>query len=78
VDAGQDITGLRVYYVKVARGCPKIPRGTTSFTDQAGRESTYTYDLVGNRLNTTYPTSVTMKRAYDGSERVSTIVRPNN
>jgi RHS repeat-associated protein len=45
----------------------------TSFTDQAGHTSTYTYDLNGNRLNTTYPTSIVVKRAYDSSNRPITI-----
>jgi RHS repeat-associated protein len=50
----------------------------TSFTDQAARTSTYTYDLDGNRLNSTYPTSVTVKRAYDASDRLSTLKDGSN
>jgi len=45
----------------------------TSFTDQAGRTSTYTYDLDGNRLNSEYPTGLTVKRSYDTSDRLTTL-----
>ena len=45
----------------------------TSFTDQAGRTSTYTYDLDGNRLNATYPTGVSANVAYDYSSRPQTL-----
>jgi RHS repeat-associated protein len=50
----------------------------TSFTDQAGLASTYTYDLDGHRLNSTYPTSITVKRAYDASNRVLTLKDGSN
>ena len=45
----------------------------TSFTDQAGRVSTYTYDLDGHRLTSAYPSGITVKRAYDASSRLSTL-----
>ena len=45
----------------------------TSFTDQAGHTSTYSYDLVGNRTSTAYPTGVTVNRAHDASNRVTTL-----
>jgi RHS repeat-associated protein len=45
----------------------------TSFTDQAGLSSTYTCDLDGKRLTSTYPTGIEVKRAYDSSGRLSTL-----
>ncbi len=41
-----------------------------TFTDQAGHESTYTYDLDGHRLTSAYPSSITVKRFYDSSNRL--------
>ena len=45
----------------------------TEKIDQAGRVSAYTYDLDGHRLNSTYPTGITVKRAYDASSRLTTL-----
>jgi len=45
----------------------------TSFTDQAGRTSSYTYDLDGNRLSATYPTGVTVNSVYDASNRLTAV-----
>jgi RHS repeat-associated protein len=39
------------------------------FTGQAGRASTYNYDLAGNRLSSAYPGGVTVKGVYDSSGR---------
>jgi YD repeat-containing protein len=50
-----------------------MERWSTSFTDQAGRSSSYTYDLDGNRLSAAYPTGVTANCAYDALGRVSTL-----
>jgi YD repeat-containing protein len=45
----------------------------TSFTDQAGRASSYTYDLNGNRLTANYPTGVTAKGGYDALNWMTTL-----
>ncbi len=45
----------------------------TSFTDQAGHASSYSYDLDGNRLSAAYPTGVTANCAYDALDRLSTL-----
>ena len=42
----------------------------TSFSDQAGRTSTYCYDSNGGRLTSAYPTGITVKQVYDSSSRL--------
>jgi YD repeat-containing protein len=51
----------------------KLILPSSSFTDQAGLVSSYTYDLDGHRLTSTYPTGVEVQRAYDSSSRLTTL-----
>jgi RHS repeat-associated protein len=45
----------------------------TKFTDQAGRVSNYEYDANGNRVNTQYPSSVTVTRSFDSVNQLTAI-----
>jgi YD repeat-containing protein len=70
LSATENSTSISYVYDKLGRA--------TQFTDQAGRVSSYTFDQVGNRLNTTYPTSIVVKREVDNSNRLKKLKDASN